>query len=400
MQATVTSEDQLILLLARGELSPHVQEEAFALLSKPLRWDLILERAAEHEVYPLLYRNLRRLGFPGVPSQVSFALERLYKANAFRNSLLAEELAQVLKLLAGAGIPTIPLKGVTLAESLYGDLTLRVCADIDILVPRRLVAQAFHLLVAGGYRAEFTERFFEDCLLRSHIEEYALLREDRCVRYLLELHWGILWGAQWNEDATEDFWGEARPKAFFGVPAYTLSPEWELLFLAAHAARHQWQGLKWLVDIHEVCSRDEIEWDTVREKAKRLGWEELLRITLGACHALLDTPIPARFPLRMLPPWVTLFPNDPSPQSWHSVFLPLRLLTRPSDRLCYLLRGLLVPTLADRQLFRLPSSLVLLYYPLHLLRVGCKWSWRLVSVVSRRFRSTAPPSPSTRRTRS
>ncbi len=161
----------------------------------------------------------------------------------------------MLQLLADADIPTIPLKGVTLAASLYGDPTLRVCTDIDILIPPARVAQAFHLLLARGYNARSTDQFFVDLLPRSTIE-YALVREERSFHYLLEPHWGLLlWGAPFDRDAIEDLWAEASPTAYFGVPAYALSPAWELLFLAAHAARHQWGGLKWLVDIQEVCAR-------------------------------------------------------------------------------------------------------------------------------------------------
>ena len=383
MQADATPEDQLILLLARGALTPHVQAQALVLLAMPLRWDLILEGAVAHEVYPLLYRNLRRVGFPGVPADVCIKLEALYKVNAFRNAHLAEELARVLQLLEGAGIPTIPLKGVTLAESLYGDATLRVCADIDILVPRPMVTQAFRLLLARGYRAEFSEQFFADLFLRHDIE-YALMRKERGVSYLLELHWEILWGAPWDGDAPQDLWAEAHPQTFFGVPAHAFSPEWDLLFLAAHAARHQWQGLKWLVDIHEVCCGREIDW----EKAERLGWEEVLRLTLSACHALFDTPIPAPFSPRSLPPWVKLFPLDPSPSAiWDGALFPTRLLARPSEKLRYVVRVFFVPTIAERRLCRFPSLLSFLYYPLRPLRLGCKWGWRLVYASFQRLRA-------------
>src|SRR5919108_1647905 len=123
--APLSPENQAILLLARGELTPHVQARALTLLATPLRWELLLERARVHQVYPLLFRNLDRLGFLGIPGQVRAELEALCKVNAFRNALLAEELARVLTLLTEAGIPAIPLKGVTLAESLYGDVSLR-----------------------------------------------------------------------------------------------------------------------------------------------------------------------------------------------------------------------------------------------------------------------------------
>jgi hypothetical protein len=384
-QVRGSPEDELLLLLVRGRFTPEVQDDIGALLGQELSWPHILRQARAHDLFPILYRNLQTIDFPGVPTAVRAELADACRLNALRNALLVRELIQVLRLLGEAGVPVIPLKGVALAESLYGDLTLRVCVDIDILVPRPLVAPALHLLLARGYTARFTEQFFADVLLASTIE-YVLVREDRWFRYLLELHWGILWGKRWDGDATEDLWAQARPHVCFGVPAYTVSPEWEFLFLAAHAARHHWQGLKWLLDIHEVCCQREINWETVRDKAERLGWEEVVRLTLNACHALFETPLPAPFSVRALPPWLQLFPDDPPPRSWQDAFFPLYLLKRPSDRLSYALNALFVPTLAERQSLRLPAPLLPLYYPLRPLRLGCKWGWRLVLAGLQRLR--------------
>src|SRR2546425_8291652 len=56
-------EDELLLLLARGRLGPEVEDRARSLLEHGLPWSDILRRAWEQDVFPLLYRNLRRLGF-------------------------------------------------------------------------------------------------------------------------------------------------------------------------------------------------------------------------------------------------------------------------------------------------------------------------------------------------
>lgn len=375
--ASCTPEDELLLLLARGSCTPEIQAQAGLLLGQKLAWPHILRQAWTHEVFPLLYRNLRTIDFPGVPTVVRAELETACRMNALWNALLVRELVQVLRWLGEAGVPVMPLKGVALAASLYDDITLRVCVDIDILVPHPRVAQAFHLLLARGYHAKFTEQFFADLLLASDIE-YALVRQDRWCSYLLELHWGMLWGPRWDGSAAEDLWTAARPHVCFGVPAYALSPEWEILFLATHAARHHWQGLKWLVDIHEVCCQRQIDWAHVRETAERLGWEEVVRLTLSACHTLFATPLPAQFPVRELPPWLRLFPHAPASWTWQDAFFPLHLLKRRSDRLRYALGALLVPTLTERQCLRLPFPLLFLYYPLRPLRAGCKWGWRFV----------------------
>ncbi len=117
----LTREDRLCLLLCRGQLTLDEQARAREFLTAPLQWPLLLERAYTHDVYPLVYRNLRQLDFSAVPQMVQTELKRAYLVNALRNQLLAEDLARLLDLLSDSDIPVIPLKGVALAESLYGD---------------------------------------------------------------------------------------------------------------------------------------------------------------------------------------------------------------------------------------------------------------------------------------
>src|SRR6266849_3589194 len=104
----LSPEDRLILLLARGRLPPPLVEEARSLLAMPLGWNRVLERATVHEVYPLVHHHLRALDPPCIPGDFRGALDGLARINALRNTLLAEELARVLDLLAGAGIPAAP----------------------------------------------------------------------------------------------------------------------------------------------------------------------------------------------------------------------------------------------------------------------------------------------------
>jgi hypothetical protein len=151
------------------------------------------------------------------------------------------------------------------------------------------------------------------------------------------------------------------------------------LCLAVHAARHQWGGLKWLGDIHELCSSTAIDWAKVRFEAERVGWEDVVELTLSACQALFDTPIPPLFSRRPLPPWVHLFPDDVRYAApWRYVMATSRLFTSPLAQWRYLLRVLLVPTAAERRLIRLPSALGILYYPIRLSRVAIRQGWRLM----------------------
>src|SRR5437773_1182110 len=166
MRAEMAAEDVLCLLLARGTLPPDLRVQASNLLANPLRWDRLLDRAKEHQVFPLVYRNLRELGFSGVPEPIRAELAAAFRANALRNTFLARELARVLRRLGDVGIPVIPLKGVTLAESLFGDSAFRVCADLDILVPANVITRAIDVVAASGYVHDAQEPFFADLALR------------------------------------------------------------------------------------------------------------------------------------------------------------------------------------------------------------------------------------------
>jgi hypothetical protein len=202
MTPVLTREDELCLLLARGKLSSGQRARALQLLATPPQWPLL---RYSHQVYPLVYRNLLELGFPGVPHGVQTELKSACLANAFRNQLFAEELARLLKLLGEAGIPVIPLKGVTLAQSLFGDPAARVCADIDILVPPGEAVRARGFILRNGYSSQFTKEFFVNHQLRTS-PDCPLVSAAKVLTYLVELHWTLLYSSSKNQEITENLW--------------------------------------------------------------------------------------------------------------------------------------------------------------------------------------------------
>jgi len=393
MRVEMAPEDELCLLLARGQLSPPAQERARELLESPLRWDLLLERAREHQVFPLLYRNLRSVEFHRVPETVRAELRDAFRLNAAWNTFLAGELARVLRLLNESRVPVVPLKGVTLAESLYGDSAFRVCYDIDILVPPSDAAHARRLLLAHGYSSPFTEEFFVKHQLGTGAE-CPLFGQKQALSCLLEVHWTLLQHSRKDDEAIRDLWSQARPKDYFGVPAYALTPEWEFLYLAWHAAYHKWNTLKWLADIHQLCISAPIAWPQVREKTARFELDLIVGPTLTACAALFGTPAPSDLFSPGLPPGVHLFPSLLAPsQAWKdSLFYP-SLLKRPSERLRCFAEMIFVPRLADARMFHLPSSLSFLYYLLRPSRLTCKWAWLALWAGFRRLKQWLRFSP-------
>jgi hypothetical protein len=362
-------EERACLLLARSSLQGSLIAELRLLIEQPLDWNRIVERALQQEVYPLLVRNLRDCGFPGVPGSVCEQLETLFRVNALRTSILSQELAGLLGVLDSAGIQAVPFKGPALSERLYGDAALRVCADLDILVPRQSVADAVRALQAGGYIADFSSWFLAPGRIKN-IFEYPLHRTERSFDYHVELHWAVLWAGSSGEGAMAECWEQTRPTRFGNAPACALSPEWEFILLVAHVARHRWQGLKWLVDLDAFCARERVDWTKIRAIAERLGWLALVEKTFGVCRALLGTETPKSF-ARQIPRGIRWYPAEPSlPSSWENTLLCLSIARSPGEKLLTLLRRIFVPNLMDAEFTPMPAALGSLYYALRPLRLA------------------------------
>lgn len=365
----LTREDRLCLLLCRGQLTLDEQARAREFLTDPLQWSLLLERAYTHDVYPLVYRNLRQLDFSAVPQMVQTELKRAYLVNALRNQLLAEDLARLLDLLSDAGIPVIPLKGVALAESLYGDQDARVCTDIDLLVPPAHCHRAIEVILAAGYPDVYRDAFFRKLALR-HGRHYSFQRDAAGRSTLVELHWRLWQFSSRDNDIVEDLWAEARPRHSCRAPAYTFSPDWEFLYLALHAADHCWQGLKWLVDLHQLCTCRPPDWRRLTQKAEQFELDLVLGQTLAACSLFLGTPLPADYNSASLPTNVRFFPITPFPAGgFETALSPMALLRHRWDKLRCAANIVLFPKPADQAFLRLHTAVSFLYYPLRVLRL-------------------------------
>jgi hypothetical protein len=229
-------------------------------------------------------------------------------------------------------------------------------------------------LRADGYFAEgelWATAGEKDLVLDSDIEA-VFRRRDHAAAPVVDLHWDI--ARRWRGDskALDDLWAETSRTTYWGVDAYRLSPEWELLYLATHAVRHRWRVLKWLVDIHDYASTRVIDWVRLAAKADGLGWGRALRLTLGFCRALFGTTIPEILALEA-PRWALaqLHGRD---MAWKDALIPARVLDRRLDRLGYLLRLLLRPTILERRAVGLPAALSRIYYLLRPLRLAARWA--------------------------
>lgn len=189
-----------------------------------------------------------------------------------------------------------------------------------------------------------------------------------------------------------DLWNEAQPLVELGTQVHTLSREWQLLYLCVHAADHGWQTLKWLADIHKLCSSSTPAWALVKQKAEQFELDTVVSQTLAICSSLFGTAVPSMFASVALPTTPPLFPDPPYYHgASQAAFFHLYVLKRPWDKVRFAAAVVLVPKPSDRQFLELPPMLTFLYYAVRPLRLMCKWNWALLRKlkrISRRFCSS------------
>lgn len=119
-------------------------------------WERLGEALRREKLAPLVAYYLRRLDSvvdAGFQENLQRQAREVLAANLWWRKLY-EDLRRVL---AGAGIPVLPLKGVDLAFATYPDPSCRPMSDVDLLVSPDDYRGAVEVLRAEGFRPVFAE---------------------------------------------------------------------------------------------------------------------------------------------------------------------------------------------------------------------------------------------------
>jgi putative nucleotidyltransferase-like protein len=363
------TELELLLLCARLTVDPRSEARLKVLARPDVDWEFFTVAANHHRVLPLVTRTLERVQPDGVPDATRQLLRNALYANARRNLRLTNELLQIIDLLRAEDISCIPYKGPVLAAQIYGDISLRQFADLDIIVPAKDVTKAKTSLTERGYR--YTKQTEKDISLRRDAPEIDV-----------ELHWGVTTDIDPIQIPPQLLWTDLRPFPVAGRSVLTHSYENLLLVQCLHGAKHGWEKIGWLCDIAEIVrTQSEVNWDQVIERATSIGGRKALFLGLALVQELLGASPPATVVQTMLkePPLTSLcdqvkhwfFSERPIPRGEHEHFF-VRLQEHPADRIrvaCKHAKRFLALNARDTGSFRVPGGLSWTLYPLRIIRL-------------------------------
>lgn len=288
---TLSRELKLVLFCSQPAQARWEQAKADELLTGSVNWDLFLDLAIHHQVYPLVYRFLNALAHPAVPETVLSALRQKSRTNIWKTFQMTDELIRILAALERNGVQAVVLKGIPLAVKLYGDATLRPARDLDIFVESHDMEKAMQVITGHGYfmsepNIEMTPALLQRWLKPNHHIGYWHPDKEIC----LELHWRM--GLNGLEIPPAEIDKSLDKTMIAGRPVRVPGPEIMLLYLIMHGASHAWFRLRWLSDIKMLLGQGGFCWDKLYDLAGRTGTVLLVHQAVLLASQILEAPVP------------------------------------------------------------------------------------------------------------
>lgn len=281
MRETIDSNRDVLLALLRGEAANGLMAES---------WRAGAQLARKLWLDSLLFWRIQTLGLSAqVPPDLLQNLRFEYLRTAQRNARIYHELTLLLKQFACANIPCIPLKGVYLAERVYGNIAARAMSDIDLLVKPGDLARVEDIMHASGYRGpKETDWPPEE---REH-HGYAHRKNGLAV----DVHWNLIHAAHYGIVVdVEALWERSRPASIANQPAREMAIEDQVLYLCVHMTKDFFHGspLRGLCDLAETLARAEtLDWQALVRRAHEWGADASACVSLRLAKELLHSAVP------------------------------------------------------------------------------------------------------------
>ncbi|TRZ36832.1 Renal dipeptidase [Niallia circulans] len=367
LTSQVTVEMNLLLDIIKA-ITDEEKIESYKL--ERINWEKFYQLALHHRVIPLVYSNINRNKVKWIPKEVINVLKNKYQQNVFSMLKLTSEMDLIAKHFNNNNLPALFLKGPILGEQLYGNISLRTSKDIDILISNRDINTTKKLLFEMGYiEKEEPEFILNEHKLRTHHSVFFHPNS----KFSIEIHWRLN-DLPDKEPHFDTLWARRRTSQLTNETISMLGEEDLFLYLVSHGARHGWFRLRWLVDIDRLILKGVI-WKKLIPVMKEYSNEHIVGQALLLTKGLLNTPINKDLSFLITCKAIELsnlamiyiksiqydqpFPEDLIPYNRYGWVLQKSI----GQKFKYFLI-LSYPTYKDYQVFKLPKSMHLLYFPL------------------------------------
>ena len=387
----VRAAHELLVACATWDATACELDAIAALTRGAVDWDAWLDMIRWHRLVPHAQRALRSARAIAPPS-VAAGLSKETIAIAAGALARARQLTVLLEAMRAADVRALPFKGPALSLAAYGDIGVRDSTDLDLVVQPADVDRAREALHAAGYVSRAGMSRAQERTLQWSFGHFTYAAPGNGA--MVELHWRFAAPRYPWSIPVEQVFARAVPIRLTGSIAPGPDPADQLLLQVMHGTRHQWERLEWLVAFVRLLQRTRPEEETLVERAGACGSSRALALALRLAHdvlgarlstrlaALADDPRPAACAARIVRTLEAGAFTTEQPYRFN-----MALMDRSRDRARYVALSVLAPTPREWELVRLPRWLVLLYYPIRVVRVLALQPVRLARAAARRLRA-------------
>ena len=268
------------LLLRAAFLEGDVARDSFR------RWrgmvDPMALDQASFRLLPQLSRNLVRLG-EGDPY-----LDRwkgTYRRAFAFNSTFFHDMALVVQILSGTGIPILVVDGAAIIATVSGASGLRPMGDFGILIPPAEAGRAFDTLAAFGWRSE--TRFSERLVTSLRGAPFAGPDGRR-----IDLQWYLL-RENCYPGADEPVWNAAQDGHLEPFRIRVPCAADQLLHVCVDGLQPGvGTRLPWAADAFYLCVGGDVDWQRLARETARRRLALPVRTALRWIQEHLEAPVP------------------------------------------------------------------------------------------------------------
>ena len=247
--------------------------------------------AERHGLFPLLYKHLKAVGSEALPPSLLALLHNRFQDNQRVSMHLAGVLVRLLDLFESNRVAALAFKGPVLAEELYGNLTLRPFADLDLILPHCEIPRAVELMLAHDFVPDSDSAIHAGGAAMDTAGQFAFVSSDGTA--LVELHSEVTLRHFPRRPDTDFFFGSPRLVSLAGRRVRTLDVTSLVLSLCVHGAKDFWASLKWIVDLAEFLRvHTALDWSEALHRAEALRLERMLRLGFWLAQELLGARLP------------------------------------------------------------------------------------------------------------
>ncbi len=383
------SELRLLLCCVELNATQEILSQIPLLLQEETDWDFLLSKAQVHRVLPLLYNALVPELQDYIPAKIFKTLKLSYTETIFRNLYMAGNLNKILTFFKENNILALPFKGPVIAQTVYGNLSLRQFGDLDILVSRDDALKARDILLEHHYTQDFRLSKKEEKVFLNEENFFSLVSKDKKI--IVDLHWELSGRYNLVPITLESLQKDFLYITLQGKELATLPPHKLFVYHCIHSTSHCWQHLEWIVCVTELIRNiPEHEWIDIFRWSEELRCKRMVLLGIQLSVDLFHVVIPDSVQNRLREDQrisqlargvVDTLSGEGSgghktSLSWR--FAPLHFQIRDNlfDKCHYCVRMLFRPTVAEWQRYKFSSSFAFLRYLQRPFRLFSEWNRR------------------------